>query len=68
MKIEEAITYVLASTGHGLTTDRIAEIINQKKLHIRKDGMPVSSKQVYAVICRYPDMFVKSEGRIRLLI
>lgn len=68
MKIEEAITYVLATTGYGLTTDRIAEIINKKKLHLRKDGNPVTSKQVYAVICLYPDMFVKAEGRIRLLI
>ena len=33
-----------------------------------KDGQPVTSKQVYAVICRYPDMFVKAEGRIMLII
>jgi hypothetical protein len=28
----------------------------------------VTSKQVYAVVCRYPDMFVKAEGRIMLMI
>lgn len=27
----------------------------------------VTSKQVYAVACRYPDMFVKAEGRIMLI-
>ncbi len=51
-----------------MTTDRLAEAINERRLHIRKDGQPVSGKQVYAVICRYPDMFVKSDGRIRLMI
>ena len=68
MKIEEAILYCLASQNHGMRTEQIAEMINQKQLHIRKDGQPVTSSQVYAVICRYPEMFVKSEGRIRLMI
>ena len=35
---------------------------------IRKDGQPVTSNQVYAVICRYPDTFTKAEGRIMLMI
>lgn len=68
MKIEEAILYCLASQNCGMRTEQIAEMINQKQLHIRKDGQPVTSSQVYAVICRYPQMFVKSEGRIRLMI
>ena len=68
MKIEEAIVYCLASSGRGMRTEQIAEMINTRKLHLRKDGQSVTSKQVYAVICRYPDMFVKSEGRIMLMI
>ena len=68
MKIEEAILYCLASQNHGMRTEQIAEMINQKQLHVRKDGQAVTDKQVYAVICRYPQMFVKSEGRIRLMI
>jgi len=68
MRIEEAIVYALADCGYGLTTDRIAQIINSKKLHLRKDGQPVTSAQVYAVIMRYTETFVKAEGRIRLLI
>ena len=51
-----------------MRTEQIAEMINCQRLHIRKDGQPVTSKQVYAVICRYPDMFVKAEGRIMLMI
>ena len=68
MKIEEAILYVLAERGGGLQTERIAEIINSSGLHIRKDGNPVTSAQVYAVVMRYPDTFVKAEGRIMLMI
>ena len=59
MKIEEAIVYVIASRNGGMTTDQIAEAINRRGLHIRKDGKPVTSKQVYAVVCRFPDMFTK---------
>ena len=66
MKIEEAIVYVIASRNGGMTTDQIAEAINRQKLHVRKDGLPVTSKQVYAVICRFPGVFVKEGGRIML--
>ena len=54
--------------NRGMRTEQIAEMINRQCLHIRKDGQLVTSNQVYAVICRYPDMFVKAEGRIMLMI
>ena len=50
MKIEEAIVYVLAERNGGLKTEQIAEIINRRKLYVRKDGQPVTSAQVYAVV------------------
>ena len=68
MKIEEAILYCIASQNCGMRTEQIAEMINRKKLHIRKDGKPVTSNQVYAVVCRYPAMFAKAEGRIMLMM
>ena len=68
MKIEEAIVYCLATSGRGMRTEQIADMINHQRLHLRKDGQPVTSKQVFAVICRYPETFIKSEGRIMLLI
>ena len=37
-------------------------MINNQRLHIRKDGQPVTYCQVYAFICRIPEMFVKTEG------
>ena len=54
--------------NRGMRTEQIAEMINRQQLHIRKDGQPVTFNQVYAVICRFPDMFVKTEGRIMLMI
>ena len=68
MKIEEAILYCLTRQNCGMRPEQIAEMINRQCLHIRKDGQPVTSNQVYAVICRYPDTFTKAEGRIMLMI
>ena len=68
MKIEEAIVYVLAERNGGMRTEQIADAINARKLHVRRDGQPVTSAQVYAVVMRHPDTFVKAEGRIMLMI
>ena len=68
MRIEEAIVYVIAQRNGGMTTDQIADAINRQRLHVRKDGQPVTSKQVYAVVCRFSDMFTKEAGRIMLMI
>lgn len=68
MKIEEAIVYLLASEGHGMTTDILAEQINLRRLHQRRDGQPVTSNQVYAVAMRFPEMFVKDGRLIRLMV
>lgn len=68
MKLAEAIVYLLASSGHGMRTEQIAREINARGLYTRWDKAPVTDKQVYAVIMSHPDTFVKSEGRIRLMI
>lgn len=68
MKIEEAIVYVLAERNGGLKTEQIAEIINRRRLHVRKDGQPVSSAQVFAAVMRNSQVFTKSEGKIMLLM
>lgn len=68
MKIEEAIVYVLASSGHGMKTEQIAREINDRGLFTRWDKKPVDGKMVYVVVMSHPDTFCKSEGRIRLII
>ncbi len=66
MRLEDAMVFVLATAGYGMTTQRIAEIINNRRLHIRVDGNPVTDKQVYAAVCRNPAVFIKEGGRILL--
>lgn len=68
MSFPEAIVYLLASAGYGMKTDQIAREINERRLYVRRDGQPVSDKQVYAVIMSHPETFVKADGRIRLMI
>ena len=57
MKIEEAIVYVLASSGHGMKTEQIAREINERGLFHRRDKAPVDGKMVYAVVMSHPDTF-----------
>ena len=68
MKLAEAIVYLLASSNQGMKTDQIARIINERGLYQRWDKEPVSEKQIWAVVLSHPETFVKSDGRIRLMI
>ena len=68
MKIEEAIVYCLATSNRGMRSEQIADMINRQRLYLRKDGQPVSAKQVYYVVSHNPDMFCFSLGRIMLMI
>lgn len=68
MRLEDAIVYVLASAGRGLTTTGIAEAINADRLHLRKDGRPVTDAQVYAAVMRNPAVFTKEGGIIHLIM
>lgn len=51
-----------------MKTEQIAREINDRGLFTRRDKSPVDGKMVYAVIMSHPDTFVKSEGRIRLMV
>ena len=68
MKLAEAIVFLLASSNQGKKTDQIAREINERGLFQRWDKEPVSEKQVWAVVLSHPETFVKSDGRIRLMI
>ena len=68
MKLAEAIVYLLASSNQGMKTDQIAREINERGLYQRWDNEPVTEKQIWAVVLSHPESFVKSDGRIRLII
>lgn len=58
MKIEEAMVYLLSTEGRGMTAETLAWEINSRRLHVRKDGQPVNVCQIWALFCKYPEMFV----------
>lgn len=68
MKVEEAMVWLLSTEGHGMTAETLAEQINLRRLHRRKDGQPVNTSQIWAVVFRYPDMFVRDGRLIRLMV
>ena len=68
MTLPEAIVYLLASSNQGMKTEQIAREINEHGLYTRWDKEPVSEKQIWAVVLSHPETFVKSDGRIRLMI
>ena len=68
MKIEEAIVYCLTTRNCGMRTEQIADMINRQRLHLRKDGQPVTSKQVFYVVTHNAHTFALAEGRIMLII
>ena len=68
MKIEEAKVYCLATSNRGMRSEQIADMINRQRLHLRKDGQPVSAKQVFYVVAHAPHTFCLAEGRIMLMM
>ena len=68
MRLEDALVYILATAGRGMTTAQLADAVNRQSLHVRADGKAVTEKQIYAVICRNPQVFVKEGGRILLVM
>ena len=68
MTLPEAIVYLLVSSNQGMKTEQIAREINERGLYTRWDKEPVSEKQIWAVVLTHPETFVKSDGRIRLMI
>ncbi len=68
MKIEEAIVYCLATSNRGMRSEQIADMINHQRLHLRKDGQPVSARQVFYVVAHALHTFALAEGRIMLIM
>lgn len=68
MKVEEAMVFLLAEKNGGMKAEQLAAAINSRRLHIRKDGLPVSVKQVWWCVNNFPDTFTYAEGRIFLMI
>ena len=51
-----------------MTPEAIAREITFRKLYVRKDGQPVSTKQVWRCVFQWPEMFVREGKVIRLMV
>lgn len=51
MTVAESIVYLLVERNGGMKAEQLADEINRRRLHVRKDGQPVSVKQVW---CQLP--------------
>ncbi len=68
MKIEEAMLYCLAERDGGMKAEQLCERINRERLHVRRDGKPVLTSQIWAVVHAFPETFDYTAGRIYLMI
>ena len=68
MKVEEAILFLLAEKNGGMKAELLAAEINRRHLCIRRDGQPVSVKQVWYAVKTNESTFCFAEGRIFLMI
>lgn len=68
MSIEEAMVFVLSTEGFGMSADTLAGEITRMGLYQRRDGLPVSTKQIWAAFFRHPEVFVRDGRLIRLII
>lgn len=51
-----------------MTPEAIAREITFRELYVRKDGQPVSTKQVWRCVFQWPEMFVRDGKVIRLMV
>lgn len=66
MTLHEAIEQILHNNGEPLSTSEIAAIINNNKLYVRKDNLPIQATQIAARVGNYPNLFSRDNGKIKL--
>ena len=59
---------LLAERNGGMKAEQLAAAINARRLHVRRDGQPVSTRQIWWAVKNFPDTFTYAEGRIFLII
>ena len=50
-----------------MTVEDLVCEINGRKLYVRRDGMPVNGRQIWAAFFRHPEVFCR-EGRLIRLV
>lgn len=68
LSLQEAMVYVLVTEARGLSVPQITYLINRERLHVRKDGEPVSEEKIWACYFRNRHTFVWEGGIIHLVM
>ena len=67
MTLHEAIRKILQDKGQPMTTQEIADQLNERDLYQKKDGTEIKRNQVSARINKYPRIFNLIDGRVSLV-
>ena len=67
MTLHEAIVQVLKENGRPMTSREIADMVNDGKLYVRKDGQPVPTSQINARVNNYFRIFDRVNGKVVLV-
>lgn len=67
MTLHEAIVMVLQENMKPMTASEIADILNDRKLYIKKDGSEIKTSQIHARVNKRPGLFTKDEEGIGLV-
>jgi len=67
MTLHEAIVQVLCENMHEMTTQEIAEEINQRRLYTKKDSTEVTAFQIHGRTRNYPQLFTRRGSWVGLV-
>ena len=67
LTLQDAMALVLSENGNeGMRPQRLAEIINERRLYRRRDEGPVEANGIQARVSNYREMFSRVDGLIYL--
>lgn len=64
--LHEAISLVLRTEGHALSTTDIAALVNARALYRRGDARPVRASQISARVRHHASLFFVENGLVSL--
>ena len=67
MTLHEAIVQVLCENMHEMTTQEIADEINQRRLYTKKDSTEVTAFQIHGRTRNYPQLFTRRGSWVGLV-
>ena len=64
MTLHEAIQIVLREKGRIMTTQEIANELNQRKLYTKRDGSDITAFQIHGRTKNYPHLFTRDGSKV----